>query len=141
MNKKHRITLVLVAVMFLVAACATTQTGTPDSYLQTQYKMLAASQEAYNVSWGAFKQLYDTKAVNKAGKLIIDQDRYQAGLQIANTYYSAWMGWIDAVMEYEKTKGASGTLTVEQKAAMAQKIAAQLLTLIQPYIQQSIKLP
>jgi hypothetical protein len=140
MRKHYHIAIVLVAIMAMaLSSCATTGTTTAPSFTETQYKALTASQELYNLSWGAFVQLYRTKQVNKAGKLIVDEERYQTGLKFATTYYNAWMTWISAVMDYEKNKGAGGTMPVEKAMAIAQKAASDLLLLIQPYLQEGGK--
>ena len=126
--------LVMLTVAWLVQGCATTpQTDTP-TFTEVQYKAIAASQELYNLSWGAFVQLYRTKAINKAGKLIVDQDKYTAGLKVATTYYEAWMTWIDAVMAYEANKGVDGKVPVEKAMDICQKAAIKLLAMIQPYL-------
>jgi len=142
MKKVLRLSVLMLVIMGLMSACATTQPGTTTptpTFTEIQYKALAASQELYKVSWGAFKQLYDTKAVNKDGKLIVDAERYAAGLKLATTYYDAWMAWINAVMAYEQNKGADGTLPVENALAICSKAAMELMVLIQPYLMEGQK--
>jgi len=132
--------IVILGMLVAISGCpATTTNQVPASFTETQYKALSASQELYNLSWGAFVQLYRTKQANKSGNLIVDEGRYQTGLKFATTYYNAWMTWISAVMDYEKNKGASGTVPVEKAMAIAQKAASDLLLLIQPYLMEGGK--
>ena len=138
--KRKSFVLVCLIVLALMAGCATTPTSDqPPTFTEVQYKSLAASQELYNVSWGAFVQLYRAKTLNNDGKLIVDKDRYAVGLKLATTYYDAWMSWMNAVMAYERTKGIDGKLPVESAMAIAQKAAMDLLTIVQPYLMEGQK--
>jgi len=135
--KRKSVLILCLLVVFSLTACATTPpSDQPPTFTEIQYKSLAASQELYNVSWGAFVQLYRTGAVNKDGNLIVDQSRYAVGLKLATTYYDSWMSWMNAVMAYERTKGIDGKLPVESAMAIAQKAAMDLLIIIQPYLME-----
>ena len=101
------------------------------SYLETQYKALATAQEAYNVTWGAFKILYDNK-VKDDGKLIVDKETYDKGFKLATAYYEAWGLWIDAVMKYDI--GATGQETIEEKAAAFSDVSLQLMNFLNRYV-------
>ena len=132
-----RAILIMFAVALLggIVGCAG-QMGdkTPPTFDEIQYRALYAAQEAYNVNWGAFKGLYDSKAVDNDGKLIVDQETYDKGLKIANEYYDAWMAWMDAIIDYKKLMTPGAEMTVEQKAQLFGSISKRLLDLITPFI-------
>lgn len=140
---KRKISILALAVLLVgLMACAGTQinpTPTTPTYSEVQYKALTASQELYNLSWGAFVQLYRTQAKNKDGKIIVDQEKYFKGLQYANTYYDAWMVWMTTYIAYDKSKTEAGKVSVEAKMALCSKAATDLMTIIQPYLVEGQK--
>lgn len=136
---KRQVAILIVFAMVL-AGCAAQQGG-PSTFLETQYKALAASQELYNMTWGAFVQLYRTQAVDSGGKIIVDKATYDQGRVYANTYYHAWMTWINAVVEYGYGGAGDdkGKVSVEKTMAICQRAALDLMKLIQPYLAAEVK--
>ena len=102
-----------------------------DSKKQTSLELYTTAQEAYNVTWGAFKILYDNK-VKDDGKLIVDKETYDKGFKLATAYYEAWGLWIDAVMKYDI--GATGQETIEEKAAAFSDVSLQLMNFLNRYV-------
>ena len=118
----------MLMILVLVAGCA--------GFAKTQYRALAVSQETYNLAWGNFKKLYDEKAVDSDGNIIVDDAAYAKGLKFANEYYNAWNTWIDSVIAYEKVQTPDAKLTAEQKANLFREISIKFLDLIEPYIKK-----
>ena len=128
MKTKRIYLLAMMVLVLMMAGCAT--------FAKDQYRALALTQETYNLAWGNFKKLYDEKAVDSKGNIIIDDFTYANGLKFANQYYDAWQAWIDSVIAYEKVKTPEAKLTVEQKANLFREISIKFLDLIEPYIKK-----
>ena len=134
MKRNLNIIALIFIVLFLVS-CAGTQDTTGPSFIESQYKALTFAQETYNTSWGSFKEIYDMKLRKDDGTLIIDDETYQKSLKLANTYYDAWMAWMDAVIEYEKFKRYDDVVTIQEKLVLFQKASKKLLDMIRPFIE------
>lgn len=116
--------IVLMAVV--VAGCST--------FVESQHKALALTQGTYIVMWGGFKKLYDEKITDNEGKLIVDDELYIKGFDLATEYYNAWSAWMDSMILYESLRTENAKLTVKQKAKLFSEVSLKFINLIEPYI-------